>query len=246
VVSDKDGRTNVKPCEPAVIRPLSGVTPLLFINEFMADNEETVTDEYGNYSDWIEIYNGDNKAVYLGDLYLTDNFSNPGKWQLPAISLDPGGFALFWADGNSAPGDRHTSFKLSKDGEEIGIYNKDLLVVDTLSFGLQSGDVSNGRKSDGATEIVFFNVPTPGRSNNATSVEDALAQNPLFVYPNPSYGTKVRLNQKINCSIVDSRGTVMFRGTDVDEIDLQAYAPGMYIIITDDGRSVKFIIVRSQ
>ena len=59
---------------------------------------------YGNYSDWIEIFNGDNKAVYLGDLYLTDNFSNPGKWQLPAISLDPGGFTLFWADGNSAPG----------------------------------------------------------------------------------------------------------------------------------------------
>ena len=45
VVSDSDGRTNVKPCEPAVIRPLSGDTPLLFINEFMADNEETVADE---------------------------------------------------------------------------------------------------------------------------------------------------------------------------------------------------------
>ena len=246
VVSDNDGRTNVKPCEPSVIRPLSGDTPLLFINEFMADNEETVTDENGNYSDWIEIYNGDNKTVYLGDLYLTDNFSNPGKWQLPAISLDPGGFVLFWADGNSAPGDRHTSFKLSKDGEEIGLYDKDLLVVDTLSFGLQEEDVSRGRKIDGVAEMVFFNVPTPGRSNNATPVEDTQSDNGLVVYPNPVQGDKVRINQKINCRIYNSRGTIVFTGCEVDEIDLQDYPPGLYILLTDDGRSVKFIVARSR
>ncbi len=47
----------------------------------MADNEETVADEHGNYSDWIEIFNGDDEAVFLGDLFLTDNFNNPEKWQ---------------------------------------------------------------------------------------------------------------------------------------------------------------------
>ncbi len=246
VVADRDGRTNVKPCEPAVIRPLTGNTPLLFINEFMADNEETVADELGNYSDWIEIYNGDNKTVFLGDLYLTDNFDNPDKWQLPAINLAPGGFALFWADGNIASGDHHTSFKLSKEGEEIGIYDKDFLMVDTVTFGMQQEDVSRGRKSDGAIEIVFFNVPTPGRSNNATSVEDTHADNRLVVYPNPSYGTTVRLNQKIDCGIYDTHGTMVFRGTEVDEIDLHGYAPGLYIILADDGRSVKFIVISSR
>ncbi|MFZ0473584.1 MAG: lamin tail domain-containing protein, partial [Bacteroidales bacterium] len=246
VVSDRDGRTNVKPCEPAVIRPLSGNTPLLFINEFMADNKETVADELGNYSDWIEIYNGDNKTVFLGDLYLTDNFDNPDKWQLPAINLNPGGFALFWADGNITAGDHHTSFKLSKEGEEIGIYDKDFLMVDTVSFGLQQEDVSRGRKNDGAIEIVFFNVPTPGRSNNATSVEDALDQNPLIVYPNPSYGNKVRLNQTIDCIIYNSRGAVVFKGTEVNEIDLSDYLPGLYLILADDGRMVKFIVAGSK
>jgi spore coat protein H len=243
VVSDRDGRTNVKPCNAAVIRPLSGDTPLLFINEFMADNKKTISDEHGYYSDWIEIYNGDNEAVYLGDLYMTDNFDIPGKWQLPGISLAPGGFALFWADGNTAYGDHHAGFKLSREGEEIGLYNTDFLVVDTISFGLQSEDISSGRKSDGATEIVFFSKPTPGASNNATPVDDTQADNRLTVYPNPAYGTKVRLNQKINCRIYNSRGMMVFAGTEVDEIDLRYYESGLYIILTDDGRIVKFIVV---
>ena len=51
---------------------------------------------------------------------------------------------------------RHASFKLAKEGEEIGIYSAELLVIDSLSFGDQREDVSTGRKSDGAAEILFL------------------------------------------------------------------------------------------
>ena len=73
--------------------------------------------------------------------------------------------------------------------------------MDTLSFGLQTNDVSRGRKTDGAIEIVIFHVPTPGKSNNATSAGEVQAPDQLIVYPNPAFDGMIRLNEKINCRI---------------------------------------------
>ncbi|HUW92789.1 MAG TPA: CotH kinase family protein [Bacteroidales bacterium] len=218
MVTDGLGRMKLMPCAMAVAKPVSGYTPLLFINEFMADNSVTVSDEYGNYSDWIEIYNGDTGNIYLGDLYMTDNLASPDKWQLPGINLQPGGFALFWADGNPTLGDRHAEFKLDKEGEAIGLFTADLLLVDTLTFGMQSEDISYGRRSDGA------------------------AENRFFVYPNPVTGTMVKLSHRINCRVFNSSGLQIFAGKEVDEIDIRSYPPGLYIIVSDNGWSAKFIV----
>ena len=44
----------------------------IVINEFMADNTRTLQDKDGEYSDWIEIYNGGTSAADLAGWYLTD------------------------------------------------------------------------------------------------------------------------------------------------------------------------------
>jgi hypothetical protein len=54
----------------------------LFINEFMADNDNIVADEHGDYDDWIEIYNSEPTAIDLGGMYLTDDLSEPTKWMI--------------------------------------------------------------------------------------------------------------------------------------------------------------------
>ncbi len=56
----------------------------LFINEFMADNDTIVADEHGEYDDWVEIYNAGPIAVDLGGMYLTDDFSDPTNFMIPA------------------------------------------------------------------------------------------------------------------------------------------------------------------
>ncbi len=241
--ADASGEVTVLPCELKVIRPVAGDTPLLFINEFMADNKGTVTDEYGNYCDWIEIYSGDDEGVFLGDLFLTDNFNIPDKWQLPDVVLPAGGFIVLWADGTPSLGMRHTSFKLDKDGEEIGIYSAGLLVIDTLSYGLQREDISMGRSRDGASDIVFLASATPGRSNNPTFSAYGPDEEKLTVWPNPvRAGSMIRLSEIIDCRVYTATGHLLFAGRDVAVIDVTSYRPGLYVIVTADGRSVKFIV----
>jgi len=166
--------------------------PKLFVNEFMAGNDATIADEFGEFDDWIEIYNGDTSDVWLGDKYLTDNLSNPDKWQFPDTTLQSGDFLLIWADDQGSQGPLHASFKLSKDGEEIGIFNNDstgYAVIDTVTFGAQTDDISYGRITDGGENWTFFTTPTPGISNSANSVEEYFNIPEKFEvwqnYPNP-------------------------------------------------------------
>jgi hypothetical protein len=84
-------------------------------------------------------------------------------------------------------------------------------------------------------------MPTPGRSNNTTSAEETSDQSKLIVYPNPVSGPVIKFNQSINCRIYNYSGMMIFSGRDVTDIDVSSFPPGMYMIVTDDGRMVKFV-----
>ena len=40
----------------------------------MASNDSTITDEHGEYDDWIELYNNTNNPIDLSGYYLSDNY----------------------------------------------------------------------------------------------------------------------------------------------------------------------------
>jgi hypothetical protein len=143
-------------------------SPLLFINEFMASNVNTILDEYGEDEDWIEIYNGENEAINLNGMFLTDDLNRPQRWMLPDMILKAGEFLLIWADGDTNQGPLHANFKLSAAGEQIGLFASAAMgnfPIDILSFGPQTTDISYGRYPDGGPEWRFFSKPTPGKSN---------------------------------------------------------------------------------
>jgi hypothetical protein len=145
---------------------------MLYINEFMADNDTTVPDpdSNGGYPDWIELYNAGDDAVDLSGMYLTDDLSQPRKWRIPdGVSIGAGAYLIFWADNDPEQGDTHTNFKLARLGEALGLFDTDARgnsAIDTLTFGEQSADVSFGRIPDGADAWQTLTEPTPGRSNN--------------------------------------------------------------------------------
>jgi spore coat protein CotH len=143
--------------------------PPLFINEFLASNDGVNQDEQGQYEDWVELYNAGELPLEVGGMYLTDDLSQPTKWRIPAGTLIPaGGLLLIWADRDLGDGPLHASFRLSRTGEEIGLFDRDAAanaLIDRVIFGPQTTDVSTGRWPDGGATWTSFGSPTPGGNN---------------------------------------------------------------------------------
>lgn len=122
------------------------------ISEFMADNESTIPDEDGAFSDWIEIHNPTSSPIALANWCLTDSATNLTKWRFPAVILEPGEFLVVWASSKNrrvvgAP--LHTNFALSKDGEYLALVQPDGLTVEhqfAPSFPAQKGNESYGSR----------------------------------------------------------------------------------------------------
>ena len=166
----------------------------LRLNEFLASNDTTVHDEFGDWDDWAELLNAGEEPVPLAGVFLSDNLDNPAKWALPDITLAPGEFLLVWCDEDLEQGPLHASFKLDADGEELGIFAgfaHDNQAVDTIVFGPQQTDVSLGREVDGSGDWIPFASPTPGATNapvTAAGGAMAGASGLLPPWPNPASG----------------------------------------------------------
>ncbi len=154
------------------------VPPVLKINEFLASNNSFNQDpeEDGSdgdpFDDWFEIYNPGSSAADIAGMYVTDKLSSLTMWQIPAgdpskTTIPPGGFLLIWADKEMHQGVLHVDLKLSGSGEQLGLTAPNgTTVIDSLSFGPQTGDISFGRQPDGNSNWMSFTTPTPGTTNN--------------------------------------------------------------------------------
>ena len=165
----------------------------LKINELLASNLSFGSDEANDFDDWIEIVNYGSDAVFLGDKYLTDNQSNPEKWQFPQIHINPGQYLIVWADDQADQGPLHAGFKLDKSGEYLGILHKEngnFNIVDEISFGQQETDVSFGRIPDATGAFTLMSTPTPGEANSGNHINNPYpeAKDVFDISPNPSDG----------------------------------------------------------
>jgi hypothetical protein len=136
----------------------------LFLNELMASNQSTYSDEADEFDDWFELYHNGNVSLPLKDFHATDDIQCARKWQLPDVLIGSDDHMLFWADDEGGQGDFHTSFKLSAGGEELAIFQEQadatLRLVDHVSFPALAEDVSYGRLDDGGMPWLFMGMPT--------------------------------------------------------------------------------------
>ncbi len=139
------------------------------VNELMARNDTTLTDEFGDHDDWVEIFNPTGVSFGLAGVGLTDDVTQPHKWVFPDVTLGPGEWMMVWLDGEPEEGPLHAGFKLSAEGEEVALFDRVVAGarrIDHVRFGPLAPDVSWGRFPDGSGFITSFATATPGAANS--------------------------------------------------------------------------------
>ena len=87
----------------------------IYINEFQAYNASSYLEKWwGNFPDWIELYNGGDNPVNLSGYFITDDINIPDKWELPSETVFSGDYKLIFAD--KVAYKRHTNFSLNGKG----------------------------------------------------------------------------------------------------------------------------------
>jgi hypothetical protein len=219
------------------------------INEFLADNQNDVTNETFLYEDWIELYNTTSGPLELSGLFLTDNFAVPSKFTFPQNTVIPAyGYLMVWADEDpSTPSYVHANFKLSASGEQLMLSAPGGAVLDSLTFGPQTTDKSMARCPDGIGTFSTATFPTFKLSNCAIGVNELNSQSDIvMVFPNPA-NDRLSVRQFGNGSkqieVINSLGREIYRSTFTNDIvvDTSGWESGLYFIKV--GTQVRKIIV---
>ncbi len=174
--ADVDERIGVDLADYALIAGnwLRQGTPVI-INEFVARNDSTRTDEDGDYSDWIELHNISLSAVNLDGWFLTNDSDDSSRWQMPAVTIGPGQYLIVYASGKdriNPAANLHTDFQLGGLGEYLALLWPDRSVAHEYApqYPQQGEDISYGMTYNDTIDSyveAFFTTATPGAVNSS-------------------------------------------------------------------------------
>lgn len=239
----------------AYFEPSGSFITGIVINEISATSTD-VLDEAGEAEDWIELHNTGTQPVNLAGLYMTDNLNNRTKHQLAAgtgneMILEPGGYKVLWADEDLHQGARHLDFKLSADGEAVGLYQvmgEHILTIDEVVFQAQPSPGSWSRIPNATGPFSFVQTGTPNAFNEIiTSAEEDLN---IRIYPNPvsDYVSIQSASPLRTVVLSDCFGRTLQTLVNVSEesLPMQHYPAGIYILRLHSGNRAQTIKLLKQ
>ncbi len=142
------------------------------INEAQATNASTVSDQNGEFDDWVELYNNSGNTISLSNYFLSDSRINLQKWQFPiGTNIAPNGYLIVWTDADSTQTGLHTNFKISGQYDDVYLSNAQGNIVDQVSFSALVGDVSVSRIPNGEGDF-FVTEATFSASNSSASIDN--------------------------------------------------------------------------
>ncbi len=184
------------------------------LNEIQTNNT-LLEDNTGNKEDWIEIYNPTTTTINLAGYYISDDKTNPARYQLPsnstAFTIPPAGFLLLWASGYPNRGTEHLGFQLNSDSGTVLLSSPSGILVDSIQYLKQKKNTSYGRIQDGVLTNKFFIGGTPNASNNTLTSYVGFLEAPAFSLPSGFYAASFNLN------LTTTNGATIYYSTDGSE-----------------------------
>lgn len=233
------------------IETISGnATDGVVINEFMASNDSTITDQDGEYDDWIELYNNGTETVDLSGYFLSDDDTDIAQWAFPdGTSIEPNGYLIIWADEDTDQDGLHASFKLSASGEYAILSNPDTTTLDALEYPEQTTDISYGRYPNGTGDFQEMTASFNAENTITTSTSDILLEtNNIKLYPNPADHYFILEFSDADArehavTIYNITGNVVYQDSISSRttFDTSGWVPGLYII-KSEMQTVKLLI----
>jgi len=221
------------------IKPGEVVASDLVINEIMASNMSTQSDQDGEFEDWTELYNNSSSSIDLSGYFLSDNATNLIKWEFPqGTIIDGQGYLIVWADEDGSQEGLHANFKLSKNGEAVYLVNQNEEIADQVVFGTQETDQGFAREPNGTGDFIIKASTFNGNNDTATSVEELVSSlSNLKVFPNPAKQILIIDFESLNyitkqLQVFNSLGIRVFDG-EVDgktELNVSEWSRGIYFL----------------
>ncbi len=222
---------------PTVIAPTAGQ---LVINEFMTKNNAINTDPNGQYEDWIEVYNNSASALSLDNVYLSDNSTNPTKWQFPKYATIPAnGYVIVWCDSDKGQSGYHASFKLKSSGDTL-LLSTASSTLESNIYSTQTSNLSRARCPNGTGNFSNAQVPSPVAFNMCGMLGIDNLNNPsnnIQAYPNPTASilNLVTTYPTVQIDIIDITGRIVISNklaaSTNFSIDMQNLSSGLYTFL---------------
>ena len=142
----------------------------LYISEVMASNSYTFKDSDGEYSDYIEIYNGNDYDINLLNYRLSDSIYEASKWRFSDITISSHEYLVIFASGKNKCLKKdmcHTNFKLGSAGEVVSLIDNTGNIISQVSYE----NLKNDEALSYVNKKYLVTIPTPGKENSDEEIK---------------------------------------------------------------------------
>ena len=201
----------------------------LSFSEWLAIPDRRSPDEF------LEVHNPAKAPVDLGGMTITDRIPNKRVWKpLPPLNfVAAGGRQVFLADGSPKDGADHLDFRLSNEGEAIGLFTPEKQLVDFVIYKPQKAGVSQGRDEDGS---IVFGTPSPGKAASADEGEGVAGAIMISeVHYHPAKEEEEEFLELVNMSDaeVSLDGLQFSTGIELEFAEIALPAKGRGVVVKD-------------